>query len=244
MFKQNIIFDLDDTLIHCNKYFHAVIDAFSEKVSEWFSNDSLSIEEVKKKQEEIDILGVTHHGFAAEHFKDSLIKTYVYFSEKFGREINEEDQLWIRALGKSAYEQNFEPYPFMLDILQALEKADHNLYLYTGGNSETQKKKIDIVGVEPFFKDRIYITPHKNADVLESIIEKEKLNKKDTWMIGNSMKSDIMPAIKAGINAVFIPGIYHWEYDNVKLQDEHKEAFITVNSLEELKGLFLQEEAV
>ncbi|WP_032123540.1 HAD family hydrolase [Clostridium amazonitimonense] len=244
MKKQTIIFDLDDTLIHCNKYFHGAIDTFSEKMCQWFGEYNIEFDEIKTKQQEIDIQRVIKQGFADTHFSTSLIDTYIYFSQKTGRARNKEEEKWINYIGESAYEQELECYPFMKDILNLLSEKGHKLYLYTAGSNTIQKRKIDRVNIGNFFQDRVFITPHKNAEVLEAIILKENLDKKNTWMVGNSMKSDIMPAVKAGIKAIFIPGLFQWEYDNVTLKDEHKESFITVQSLQQLRDIFIGEEAV
>lgn len=234
MQRQTIIFDLDDTLIHCNKYFHSAIDNFVDNIQKWFEEYNIDTKEVRLKQQEIDITGVTKHGFAKEHFTNSLLETYAYFCEKLDRAMNEDEEKIIIDIATSVYNQNFEPYPYMEDILEAMTKAGHKLYLYTAGNPIIQKKKVEVVGIGHFFQDRIYVTPHKNAEVLESIIAKENLDKNNTWMIGNSMKSDIMPAVQAGIKAIFIPGKFEWAYDNVKLENHHKEAFITIEALDKL----------
>lgn len=240
MQKQNIIFDLDDTLIHCNKYFLTAIDNFLDNMLNCFHEYDIDKEEIRTKQQEIDIKGVTKNGFAAEHFANSFLETYASFCEKFGKPKNTQEEAALKAIASSAYNQQFEPYPFMRDVLESMKGAGYNLYLYTAGNPIIQRKKVEIVNIAHFFGDRIYVTPHKNAEVLQSIIKKNNLDKEHTWMIGNSMRSDIKPAIEAGIKAVFIPGKFEWAYDNVTLEKHHNEAFITLESLDELKDLFFK----
>lgn len=239
--KQTIIFDLDDTLIHCNKYFHKAVDAFCSNMNNWFSEYNIGLLEIKSKQQEIDIERVVREGFADTHFSTSLIDTYCYFSKKTGRNKDKKEEQWINEIGESAYAKDLECYPFMIDVLNCLKEQGHNLYLYTAGNPIIQKRKIERVNIGDYFEERIFVTPHKNAQVLEGIIKKERLDKQNTWMIGNSMKSDIMPAVEAGIKAIYIPGLFEWSYDNVVLKDEHLSSFKTVESLKCLKDMFLEE---
>lgn len=244
MNKQTIIFDLDDTLIHCNKYFLEAIEVFAEKIKCWFSSCNLEIKEIKEKQQEIDIKGVSKHGFAAEHFAMSLLETYAYFSESLDRVRVSEEEEMLKDIAASAYNQSFEPYPSMREVLEFLYKQGHELYLYTAGSPKTQKRKVEIVGIGQYFGDRIFVTPRKNSEVLQSIIDKHNLDKESTWMIGNSMKSDIMPAVQVGIKAVYIPGLFEWAYDNVNLKDSEKQYFITLKALKEVSELFLEEQAI
>lgn len=239
--KQTIIFDLDDTLIHCNKYFHKAVDAFCSNMNNWFSKYNIGLLEIKSKQQEIDIERVIREGFADTHFSTSLIDTYCYFSKETGRNKDKKEEQWINEIGESAYEKDLECYPSMIDVLNCLKEQGHNLYLYTAGNPIIQKRKIERVNIGDYFEERIFVTPHKNAQVLEGIIKKERLDKQNTWMIGNSMKSDIMPAVEAGIKAIYIPGLFEWSYDNVVLKDEHLSSFKTVESLKCLKDMFLEE---
>lgn len=244
MNKQTIIFDLDDTLIHCNKYFLDAIEVFAEKMKCWFTSWNLEIKEIKEKQQEIDIKGVSKHGFAAEHFAMSLLETYAYFSESLCRAMVSEEEEILKHIAESAYNQSFEPYPSMKEVLDFLSKEGHALYLYTAGSPTIQKRKVEIVGIAHYFGDRIFVTPRKNSEVLQTIIDKHNLDKESTWMIGNSMKSDIMPAVQVGIKAVYIPGLFQWAYDNVNLQESEKNSFITLKTLKEVSELFLEEQAV
>lgn len=91
MIKQTILFDLDDTLIHCNKYFDEVLDQFADLRTTWFNSYNMTAEEVKRKQYEFDFVGVHKLGFAAGHFPHSLVNTYEHYSAMTGRETSEEE---------------------------------------------------------------------------------------------------------------------------------------------------------
>ena len=91
MKKQNILFNLDDTLVYCNRYFNDIIGLFSDQLNRWF--ESYSKEEIKNKQLELDIEAISTHGLGSERFPDSFINTYKYFCERTGKK--KKKRKWI-----------------------------------------------------------------------------------------------------------------------------------------------------
>lgn len=230
--EQTILFDLDDTLIHCNKYFDAVLDQFADLVSTWFAASHLPVSTIKQKQLEIDIAGVNIHGFTIDHFPVSLVETYRYFSDVLGRSRSKAEEDQLLALGKSVYELQVEPYPGMAETLESLNAQGHELHLYTGGIASHQHKKIKSVQLERYFGDRIYVRQHKTAEALEEIVLKKGFDRARTWMIGNSIRTDVMPALKAGIHCIHIPAITEWEYNNVEITEKPKGLFLRLPTLQ------------
>ncbi|MCM3126717.1 HAD family hydrolase [Paenibacillus provencensis] len=228
---QQIIFDLDDTLIHCNKYFNLTLGAFYELMQEWFCDYNITIDEVRSKQIEIDVSGVNIFGFASQHFPQSLIDTYVFFSKKYHRAIDQDEQAQLQDLGMSVYEQEVEAYPGMVETLELLRDQGHTLHLYTGGEHIIQQRKIDQMKLGEYFDDRIYITKHKNIEALEAIIQKGNFDRSVTWMIGNSLRTDIEPAISAGIHAIYIEQDVEWQYNVIQLNKPEDYSLYTIKQL-------------
>lgn len=231
MNKQTILFDLDDTLIHCNKYFISVIDRFTRLMVEWFKEYQLTARDFKRKQSELDLAGVHVHGFVKDRFPQSLVETYAYFSELTGRKKKAEEENLLFRLGLSVYEQQYEPYPFMVETLDHLKNQGHKLCLYTGGDEAVQTFKVQQMNLETYFADRIFISPHKTIDVLEGVLKTMDLERSLTWMIGNSARTDIVPALEAGINAIHIPATKEWEYNSVEINVEPRSVFKKLPSL-------------
>lgn len=240
MVPQTILFDLDDTLIHCNKYFDAVLDQFADLMSVWFASDRLPADGIKKKQLEIDIAGVNLHGFTTDHFPISLVKTYEYFSDLYGRKRSRAEEEELLALGKSVYELQVEPYPGMMETLDRLEAEGHTLYLYTGGITAHQHKKIKSVRLEKYFGDRIFVRQHKTAEALEEIVREQGFDRSRTWMIGNSIRTDVMPALKAGLHCIYIPAIQEWQYNIVEITEKPKGVFLRLQALSEVPAAISQ----
>lgn len=234
MKPQTILFDLDDTLIHCNKYFEIVLEQFTDLLTTWFASYRLSKEEVRKKQLEIDIAGVNRHGFTADHFPESLVETYRHFSNMNGRKTSARETDELLALGRSVYDMEIEPYPYMVETLDKLRAAGHRLFLYTGGIVSVQQKKIKAVRLESYFGDRVFIRQHKTAEALEEIVREQSFDRAETWMIGNSIRTDVVPALKAGLNCIYIPALLEWEYNIVDVTAEPKGAFLKLKELKQV----------
>ncbi|MBD2869781.1 HAD family hydrolase [Paenibacillus arenilitoris] len=233
--KQQILFDLDDTLIHCNKYFYLVIDQFIDSMTTWFAGHSLvTPQAVRDKQMEIDIACVAVSGFKSEHFPQSFVDTYAYFSHLTGRKRAPSEESFLWKLGLSVYEHDTEPYPNMEQTLFALADAGHELHLYTGGELPIQRRKIERLKLERYFDTRIYIRRLKNNDALEGILSAGSFDRGRTWMIGNSIRTDVVPALTAGIHAIHMRAQTEWQYNVVQIDVEPKGAFFTLDHLKEV----------
>ncbi|TYP72517.1 HAD family hydrolase [Paenibacillus methanolicus] len=234
MTKQQILFDLDDTLIYCNKYFYHVIDQFVDSMTMWFGGYGLTEMVIREKQTEIDLAGVHADGFKSDHFPESFIGTYRYFASLYGRALSsvEEDFLW--KLGRSVYEHQVEPYPHMEETLDALATSGHELHLYTGGELLIQERKIKAMQLERYFDKRIYVRSRKNIEAMEDIIATGGFDRATTWMIGNSIRTDIVPALTAGIHAIHMKTDSEWVFNIVGIDVAPKGAFFTLEALKEV----------
>ncbi|OUM96662.1 MAG: HAD family hydrolase [Thermobacillus sp. ZCTH02-B1] len=232
--KQTILFDLDDTLIHCNRYFFMVIDQFASWMADRFRREGLDPDEVRRVQAEIDIAGVQVVGFDSEHFPRSFVETYRHFAARFGVAPSRDEEETVWRLGRSVYELEAEPYPHMEETLVRLKEEGHELHLYTGGDPEIQRRKIDRFGLRRFFGSRIHIRRHKNVEALEEIAASCGFDRSRTWMIGNSLRTDVIPALKAGLHAIHVQAEREWQYNIARIDVEPKGAFIRLKRLKDV----------
>ena len=232
MEKQKILFNLDDTLVYCNRYFSRINEAFLEQMCQWFN--SVTIEEIRQKQLEIDLSSINRYGLTSDRFPESFVGTYQYFCNITGREENKSEIESLRELGFEVFKIPVEPIPFMNETLQQLQDEGHELYLHTGGDKPNQCRKISQLELTTFFEHRIFITEHKDATALSDILKTIRADRKKTWMVGNSLRTDIKPALEMNINAIFIPAESEWKFDEVDVDIEPKSAFFTVQSLYEV----------
>jgi putative hydrolase of the HAD superfamily len=233
---QILLVDLDDTLIHCNKYFDIVLEQFTDLLQTFFASFRLQEQQIMDMQLEIDTAGVQLNGFTPEHFPQSLVDTYRHFSALTGRRRDKREEEQLLTLGKSVYDYEVEPYPYMAETLEELQGDGHRLYLYTGGVAAIQQRKVEAMQLGRFFEDRIFIRRHKTTPTLEKILQENGFDRSITWMIGNSIRTDIVPAIETGIHAVYIPAFTEWAFNIVEIPAQPKGAFLKLNSLLDLRA--------
>jgi putative hydrolase of the HAD superfamily len=92
----------------------------------------------------------------------------------------------------------------------------HDLILFTKGHPVEQSLKLKSSGLGIFFR-HIEITRAKNAAAYSTLADRLALDRARTWMIGNAPRSDINPALAAGLNAVFIPHAQTWHLENEEI---------------------------
>ncbi|MCY9529833.1 MULTISPECIES: HAD family hydrolase [Paenibacillus] len=229
--KQTILFDMDDTLIYCNKYFDIVIHQFLDTMTTWFNSSNMSAQEIKSVQSKFDIAGVQKNGFQSEHFPRSFIDTYDHLCNLTGRDSSEEEKEQLWKLGLSVYDMEIEPYPGMVETLELLRDQGHELYLYTGGEPVIQQRKIDQMKLSAYFGDRIFIRQHKTAEALAEIVKEQGFSPANTWMIGNSVRTDVQPALLAGLHAIYLKRPNEWLYNVIDIEIEPQGALYTLEKL-------------
>lgn len=232
MKKQNILFNLDDTLAYCNRYFNLVINEFADQMITWFH--SIPEEEIKQKQLQLDVAAISEHGLKSDRFPESFVGTYNYYCDITGREKNSDEIHYLRELGFKVFEIPVEPIPHMNETLERLKEEGHELYLHTGGDEANQRRKISQLELTTFFEHRIFISEHKDTTALSDILKTIKADPQVTWMVGNSLRTDIVPALEMDIHAIYIPAETEWQYNIVEVNIEHSSDFITVDSLQEV----------
>ena len=194
--RQHLIFDADDTLWENNIHFERAIEDFLD----YLAHSALSRDEARAVLDEIEIANFRVHGYGSAAFSRNLRATYERLAE---REINENDLRHVMALGERILAQPIELIEGVEETLRRLGGV-HDLTLMTKGQSEEQQMKIDRSGIGSYFR-HAEIVPEKDAASYRFLAESIGLAPQQTWMIGNSPKSDINPALAAGLNAVYIP---------------------------------------
>ena len=221
---KTIIFDLDDTLIKTSKLYNYARNEFSSLMQELGFNS----EESLIKLDEIDINYIKEYGFVKERYPLSLGKTYEYFSQKNGKEINSELKKKIEEIGWQVFRQIPELVDGVYQVLETLSKK-YFLILATLGDPQVQEEKVRVSGLKKYFSE-VYILKHKNVEEYQNILREHNLDKKDTWIIGNSVRSDLNPGLKLGINCILIPYL-SWKFEE---EEPLSENYLQLDSLKEV----------
>lgn len=239
--SQHILFDLDDTLIHCNRHFIITREKFLDTMVELFRGCAVDRTLIDDTQRQLDVLGVEKKGLGKHRFPESLVETYRLMSEKCERPLRKTEEEKIKELGYSVYDYEVEMYPDALRTLELLQKEGHELYLYTGGDFQIQTQKVLQAGLDIMFpEDRRFVFEHKNSMALRSVMRHTGLSARQTWMIGNSARNDIRPALELGLHVIHIPDAFGWEYDHVELDIPAKGHFHVLRSIRDVPGIIEQ----
>lgn len=217
--RQGLIFDGDDTLWDSQIFYEEVKLRFYEilqrqgGLAEYFQSAQITYEDTARLIDEIDMRGVDREGVSSKLFSKSLIEAYGTLSTEAGvlPDPRVSQRLW--RLGRIPARRRRSPLPGARETLQALS-AHHSyiLVLYSTGTERTQMRKLRQVGLEEFFDARVHIVPRKDDDTLRAVIRAENLDIPSSWMIGNSLRSEINPGLRLGLNCIWL---HHggWAYD-------------------------------
>ena len=226
--RQHLIFDADDTLWENNVVFEGVIADFIA----WIDHPSLDEAEVRAVLDEIEHLHAAEHGYGTKVFALTLEVTARRLREE---ELSAADRAEIaRLLTRLAWDQ-LEIIDGVPETLAEL-RGRHDLFLLTKGDHDEQSHKIARSGLAHHFR-RAVVTPEKTAAVYRRLVEDEALDPARTWMIGNSPRSDILPAVEAGLRGVFVPHEHTWHLEHVELPDGH-ERILLLGSFRDLTDHF------
>jgi putative hydrolase of the HAD superfamily len=225
--RSHLIVDADDTLWENNIYFERAFDRFCD----FLAHSHLTPIQVRAVLDEIEIVNSQVHGYGSANFTRNLAQCFHQLAE---RHVSEEDIAAILALADDIVQQPIELLPGVRETLAYLSSR-HDLTLFTKGNPEEQKLKLDRSGLAVFF-GHTAIVKEKNEQSYSLLVEQRKLDKTQTWMIGNSPKSDINPALEAGLNAVFIPHPHTWRLEHEQVQQSPK--LILIERFSQLQDYF------
>lgn len=210
--RQHLIFDADDTLWENNVIFEQVIADFIA----WIDHPQLAPGEVRGILDEVETLHAVEHGYGTKVFTLTLEVTARRLREA---ELTAADREAIaRLITRLAWDQ-LEIIAGVPETLAQLH-GRHDLLLLTKGNREEQAHKIARSGLAHLFR-RTVITPEKTAATYRDLVAEESLDPARTWMIGNSPRSDILPAVAAGLRGVFVPHQHTWRLEHDELPEAH-----------------------
>ena len=208
--RQYLVIDADDTLWENNIYFERAFEEFCD----FLAHASMTPPEVRAVLDEIEIVNNKIHGYGAANFARNLSECYQRLVE---REVSSHDLPRVMSFAEQIVHHPVELIPGVEETLQYLA-VRHDLTLFTKGNPEEQKLKLDRSGLAVYF-GHTAIVKEKDAASYTALIRDRYLEPERSWMIGNSPKSDINPALEAGLNAVFIPHEHTWRLEHEEVRE-------------------------
>lgn len=199
-----IAFDADDTLWQNEQFFRLTEQRFADLLRDYTDAPDLTerlIEAVKRN--------LSFYGFGMKGFALSMVETALEVTDHRvpGRVIAE-----ILAAGRELLTYPIETLPYVDQALNRLQDQ-YRLILITKGDIFDQERKLAASGLAENFA-AIEIVADKTEDVYRRIFERHTDGARHTVMVGNSLRSDILPAIAAGACAIYVPHDLTWSYEH------------------------------
>jgi putative hydrolase of the HAD superfamily len=220
--SQTLLIDADDTLWENNIYFERAIANFIS----FLNHREFSPQQVREVLNEVEREYIISHGYGLHVFEHALVRTFEQLSvEPITLALHET----IVGLTHAIAEQPIEVRPGVSETLPYLADR-HHLILMTKGALEEQAGKVERSGLREFFA-AVEIVAEKDVATYRSVVSKYSLPDETTWMVGNSPKSDINPALAAGLNAVFLPHGDTWilEHEDVASPEPQRQLLVVEN---------------
>ena len=227
---QTLLIDADDTLWENNVYFERAIAKFIS----FLNHHEFTPEQVREVLNDVERECIVKHGYGLHSFAHALVDTFERLSPV---PITPELHKQVLSFTHQIENHDIEFLPQVPETLEYL-KQKHRMILVTKGATAEQSGKVERAGVKKYFS-AVEIVPEKNAAVYSEIAGKYVCDHMCTWMVGNSPKSDINPALAAGMNAVFVPHGDTWILEHEELNSAPPEQkLLIVGGFTELREHF------
>lgn len=214
-----IAFDADDTLWDCQSHFEQVEQSYCQLLSPWGDAKTVSERLFDTEQVNMPLLG-----YGCKAFTLSLIENAVAVS---GGKVNGTTVKEIIKLGYSLLELSAEPLPEVVSTLSTLrQRCAYRLAVFTKGELLDQENKLRRSGLAPFF-DHVEIVSDKTPAAFRALCDHLQIRTNELLMVGNSLKSDVAPALAVGASAVHIPFHVTWQMEHTEEFDHERLLRIT-----------------
>jgi putative hydrolase of the HAD superfamily len=225
----NLLIDADDTLWENNIYFERAFDDFYD----FLSHSTFTREQVRAIFDEMEIANIRVNGYGSANFARNLTNCYRHLAE---RDVHAADIERILALGQQILDQPIELLDGVHETLAYLH-GRHTLTVFTKGDLEEQRLKVERSGISHYFH-RTAIVREKDVAAYRRMVDQHALDPASTWMVGNSPKSDINPALAAGLGAVFIPHERTWSLEHQEISFAGQDRLLRLERFSELQTHF------
>lgn len=219
-----IAFDGDDTLWHHDNYFREAIEKFHFLVNEWGDYPDARSQLDDQHIKDLSLWGYGVKGLILTMMQLALTMTN-------GR-LDGTQMQQILDIGRSLYLHPVQLLDHVLPTVTALHQR-FQLMLITKGDLVAQEMKISQSGLAGFF-DVIEIVSEKDTETYRKIFKRARVDPKDVIMIGNTLRSDVLPSIRAGAQAVHIPYQSSWHHEVAEVAESDKNSFITLSDMRDL----------
>lgn len=220
-------FDADDTLWVNETYFREAELEFAKLLAQYETANTIDQELFKKEMQNLPLYGYGVKGFVLSMVEMAL--------ELSNYNVSNETIEAILKIGKEMLNKPVELLEGVEETLKALSKQ-YRLILLTKGDLLDQERKLEKSGLTKYFHHIEVLSDKKEANYL-NLLNHLDINASEFLMIGNSLKSDILPIINIKAHAIHVPFHTTWLHEQVNEEETNNKPFKTVHSLLNIKGL-------
>jgi len=210
-----IAFDADDTLWGNENYFYQTQNEYAQILSDYGCKEA-----VLDRLHSTEIKNLKLYGYGVKSYTLSMIEAALSLSF---REVPGELVAKILALGAKMLTEPVQPMNHVQQVLEKLSQS-HDLITITKGDLLDQNRKMKKSGLIEYFSDVIVVS-EKNDEAYKQIIEGRQVKAENFLMVGNSMKSDILPVLNIGGYGAHVPYQYTWEHEKLDEPVEHEKLY-------------------
>jgi putative hydrolase of the HAD superfamily len=228
--RPTLIIDADDTLWENEIYYERCISDFGALMGSL----GFDREEAERTVDEVEAERVPLTGYGPHEFAHNMVLAYERLCQRHGRPVDEAVIEASRQIGLVVLAPPMELLDGVAETLPQLG-GRFRLILLTKGDRASQEGKLERSGLAHHFEG-VHVVQEKDADVLRGLMADYSLLPELTWAVGNSPRSDINPALEAGIGAVHIPHENTWSLEQQEIADP--ERVVVLKNFSELQKLF------
>ena len=202
-----VIFDGDDTLWRSEQLY----DDARSQARFIVSKSGLDGAQWEERERVIDVQNVSKFRYSMQRFPSSCVQAYEELCLRKGRPVDRPIAEQILRTAQSVFERDPPLVAGARETLTLLRSRGARLALLTKGDHKLQLRRVERSGLREFFHV-IRIVPEKSPEIIREVVAALGVDAGSAWMVGNSMRSDVVPAMNAGLRAVRIPA-HVWEHE-------------------------------
>ncbi|WP_147676883.1 HAD family hydrolase [Algibacter pacificus] len=220
-------FDADDTLWVNETYFRVAEDKICKLLSQYETPNKIDQELFKK-----EISNLPLYGYGVKAFTLSMVEVALELSNYT---VSNQTIEAILNIGKDMLNKPVELLDGVEEVLKTLSKK-HKLILATKGDLLDQERKLEKSGLTNYFH-HIEVLSDKQGDNYSKLLNHLDIKPSEFLMVGNSLKSDVLPLVNLKAQAIHVPFHTTWAHEKVTKKEMNGKAFITINTLKDLLKL-------
>ena len=224
----HIAFDADDTLWHNENIFESVHQRYRALLAKYHPDTA----HIDRQLFATEMRNLELYGYGVKSFTLSAIETAIQLSDA---KIDPAEIQNLIELGRAMLEHPVELLDGAAEIIPQLART-HTLLLITKGDLRDQQRKLQKSTLAPFFT-HVEIVAEKDRAIYQTILNRHDIVPQNFLMVGNSIKSDILPALELGAAGVHVPYKFLWQHEHTDKLPSDNAHFFEIKTLRELPQL-------